>query len=130
MTAIEWIIGIILILLAAALVVLISLQQSKRHGLGNSIAGQGASESYLTRNKIAGREKTYQKLTLIIAIVFVVIVVALFIIYSASKNADETTSGTAQTSSVAETSSAADTSVEESVAESVAEPAESSVATE
>lgn len=92
MTTLEYIIGAILFVLAVALVVFISLQQSKRHGLGNSIAGQGASESYLTRNKIATKEKKWQKITLIMAIAFVVIVLALFIIY---------TSGNADTSSVA-----------------------------
>ena len=76
-TVLEYIIGAILLVLAVAIIVLISLQQSKRRGLGNSIAGNGASESYLTKNKIATNEKKHQKWTLVLFIVFVVLVLAL-----------------------------------------------------
>ena len=123
MTTLEIIIGVILIILAVALVVLISLQQSKRHGLGNSIAGQGASESYLSRNKIASNEMKLQRATIIVACVFVAIVLALFIIHNASSDADSTTS---QTESTAESAAESETEPEvesSEVVESSEEPA-------
>ena len=125
MSVIEYIIGGILLVLAITLVVLIGMQQGKRHGLGNSIAGQGASESYLAKNNIGNKDKSRQKLTLIIAIVFVVLVLVLFIIGSIEDSSESTTSTTVSTtseaskaeSSVAE-SSVAETSTEASVEES------------
>ncbi len=127
MTVLEYIIGGVLLVLAIALIALIGLQQSKRRGLGNSIAGQGASESYLAKNKIGGRDKSYQKLTLIIAIVFVVLILALYIIGSVDMtdgddNSSAATSTTSTTSTVSNTASTAESSVaESSVADASAE---------
>lgn len=116
MSVIEYIIGGILLVLAIALVAIIGMQQGKRGGLGNSIAGQGASESYLAKNNIGNKDKTRQKLTLVIAIAFVVLTLALFIIGSIEETPDSTTSTTSTTSTVSSTSEASKT--ESSVAES------------
>jgi len=124
-TAIEYIIGAIILILAVALIVLISIQQSKRHGLGNSIAGQGASESYLSRNKIASKQTKFQKWTLILAIVFVVCVVALFIIHSSGNKSDSDNTASATEVSSSE-SSAAETVSTEASAEGSAEVSEDS----
>lgn len=129
MEILEYIIGGLLLVLAIALVAIIGLQQSKRKsGLGNSIAGQGASESYLTRNKIASRESTYKKATLIIAIVFVVLVLALYIVGSIDPS-EESTSSVPDTSDIIVLSDA-ESSVAESAAESAAESVAESSATE
>ncbi|MBO5869892.1 MAG: preprotein translocase subunit SecG [Clostridia bacterium] len=129
----EYIIGSILIALAGLLIWLIGAQQGRRRGLGNSIAGQGASESYLAKNNIGGKDKKYQKWTLIVAIVFVVLVLALYIVGSIDNTDSEDVSSTVDTSSaVVETSSATESSeavsseaessaVESSVAESSAD---------
>ena len=126
MTTLEYIIGGLLLILAVALVWLIGAQQSKRRsGLSGSIAGQGASESYLSRNKIASRESSYKKITLIVAIVFVVLVLALYTIGSVDPK-DETSNATpsdivsAVESSVAASSTADSSTVDSSVAESSA----------
>ncbi len=87
---IKYIIGGLLLVLSVALVVVIGMQQSRRHGLGNSIAGSGASESYLTKNKIANKDKLHQKLTLGIAIAFVVLVLTLYVVGTIPENKDET----------------------------------------
>lgn len=127
MTVLEYIIGGILLVLAIALIALIGLQQGKRRGLGNSIAGQGASESYLAKNNIGGKDKSYQKITLIVAILFVVLTLALYIIGSIDTTETEDTSSAASASSTVEStastaeSSVAESSVAESVAESTAE---------
>ncbi len=127
MQPIEYVIGAILLLLAIGLIVLIGLQQSKRKsGLSNSIAGQGASESYLTRNKIASKESLYKKITLIVAIVFVVLVIALYIVGTIEPSDDTSSAATSSTatsstaaSSVETVSSEAASSVEASVESSV-----------
>ncbi len=91
-STLEYIIGGLLLVLAIALVWLIGAQQSKRKsGLSGSIAGNGASESYLSRNKIASKESSYKKITLVVAIAFVVLVLALYIIGSIDPKVDETT---------------------------------------
>jgi protein translocase SecG subunit len=100
----EYILGGILGVLAIVLIVLIGKQQGKRRGLGNSIAGQGASESYLMKNNIGGRNQSYQKWTLIVAIVFIVLVLALYIVGSiepdtTSTNNTGTTTNTTNTTS-------------------------------
>ena len=124
----EYIIGGILLVLAILLIVFVGKQQGKRHGLGNSIAGQGASESYLAKNNLGNKEKKYQKITLILAIIFVVLVLVLYIIGSVDPSEEGASSSTAATSSaaVSETSSTSQSSaaessaVESSVAESSA----------
>lgn len=119
MSVIEYIIGGILLALAIALVVLIGMQQGKRGGLGNSIAGQGASESYLAKNNIGNKDKSRQKLTLVIAILFVVLVLVLFIIGSVEETSDNTSSTASTTSTTSTVSTTSESSkTESSVAES------------
>lgn len=100
MSTLEYIIGGLLLILAVALVAVIGMQQSKRKsGLGNSIAGSGASETYLARNNIGNKTSIAKKLTVIFSIIFVVLVVMLYIIGSVDEAADtsSTTSGTSST---------------------------------
>jgi len=78
---IEYILGVLLLILAVALIVVIGIQQSKRKsGLSGSIAGNGASESYLARNKIASKDSLMKKITLVLVVLFVILVLALFIV--------------------------------------------------
>ncbi|MBR5279031.1 MAG: preprotein translocase subunit SecG [Clostridia bacterium] len=100
MSTLEYIIGGLLLILAVALVAVIGMQQSKRKsGLGNSIAGSGASETYLARNNIGNKTSIAKKLTVIFSIIFVVLVVMLYIVGSVDEAADtsSTTSGTSST---------------------------------
>lgn len=117
MSIIEYIIGGILLALGIVLIVLIGMQQGKRHGLGNSIAGQGASESYLAKNNIGGKEKSRQKITLIVAIIFVVLTLVLYI-YGSVETTSDNTSSTASTTSTTSTTSKTETSIEASKTES------------
>ena len=128
MTVLEYIIGGVLLVLAVALIWLIGLQQGKRRGLGSSIAGQGASESYLAKNGIGGKDKSYQKITLIVAIVFVVLILALYIVGSIdpSETSSDATSSTTSTTE----SSTADTSSEAASSEATSSEAESSAVEE
>ena len=113
MSTLEYIIGGLLLILAVALVAVIGMQQSKRKsGLGNSIAGSGASETYLARNNIGNKTSIAKKLTVIFSIIFVVLVVMLYIVGSVDEAADtsSTTSGTSSTVSGTTSGTTSDTS--------------------
>ncbi len=101
----EYILGGILGVLAIVLIVLIGKQQGKRRGLGNSIAGQGASESYLMKNNIGGKSQSYQKWTLIVAIVFIVLVLALYIVGSIEPETQTPSTNTGTTNTTSNTTS-------------------------
>lgn len=88
----EYVFGAILAVLAIVLIVLIGRQQGKRRGLGNSIAGQGASESYINKHKIGNKDKLLQKITVIVASVFVVLVIALYVVGTFEPKEEEATS--------------------------------------
>ncbi len=78
MVALEWIMGISLIVMAVFLVIAVLMQSGKDKRLSGSIAG--GSDTYYGQNKGKSRDKLVARLTLIIAIVFSVLVVAMYII--------------------------------------------------
>ena len=77
MTALEWILGIVIIVLAAILVVAVLFQSSKEKGLSGSIVG--GSDSFGTKSKKAKRDAQLNTLTTVLSIVFAVLAVALYI---------------------------------------------------
>ncbi len=79
MTALEIVIGIVLLVAALFLVVVIMLQDKAKRGLSGAIAG-GSSSSYLGKNGVPQKGKLLSRLTTIVAIVFVVIVVAAYLL--------------------------------------------------
>lgn len=106
MSTLEYIIGGLLLILAVALVAVIGMQQSKRKsGLGNSIAGSGASETYLARNNIGNKTSIAKKLTVIFSIIFVVLVVMLYIVGSVDEAADTSSTASGTSSTVSGTTS-------------------------
>ena len=72
-------IGIILLAAALFLIVAVLLQGGKDKGLSGTISG-GSSETYFGKNKGKDREKKLNTLTIIVAIVFVLIVLAVFVL--------------------------------------------------
>ena len=72
------IIGILLIVMAVFLVIAVLMQSSKDHRLGSSIAG--GAETFFGKAKGKSLDALFNKLTTIIAIVFVVLVVVLYVI--------------------------------------------------
>ena len=72
-------IGIILLAAALFLIVAVLLQSGKSQGLSGSISGGNGSETYFGKNKGKSREKKLNTLTIIVAVVFVLIVLAVFI---------------------------------------------------
>ena len=77
MTGLEITFGIILIVFALFLVVAVLLQSSKDGGMG---VISGAAESFLGKDRNSRLDKLLNKLTPIIAGVFAVIVLAMYLI--------------------------------------------------
>lgn len=72
------IIGILLIVMAVFLVVAVLMQSSKDHRLGSSIAG--GAETFFGKEKGKSMDALFNKLTTVIAVIFVVLVVVLYVI--------------------------------------------------
>ncbi len=77
MTPVEITLGIILVVFAAFLVIAVLLQSSKESGMG-VIAGAG--ESFLGKDRGSRLDKLLNKLTPIIAGIFAVLVLVLYLI--------------------------------------------------
>ncbi len=74
----EIVFGIILLVLAVALVALVLMQQGKDKKLSGAIAG--GSDTFYGKNKGADKDKKLSTLTAVVAFVFVVIVIAMYLI--------------------------------------------------
>ncbi len=78
MEALTIVLGIVLLVLAAALSVLVMMQNGKDKKLSGAIAG--GSDSFYGKNKSTDRSKVLSLATSIVAIVFVVLVFVMYII--------------------------------------------------
>lgn len=72
------IIGILLIIMAVFLVISVLMQSSKDHRLGGSIAG--GAETFFGKTKGKSMDAMFNKLTTIVAIIFVILVVILYVV--------------------------------------------------
>ena len=72
------VIGIILLVLAASLVALVLMQQGKDKKLSGAIAG--GSDTFYGKSKAASKDKILSTVTMIVSIVFVVLVVAMYVL--------------------------------------------------
>ena len=116
MTILQYIIGGLILALAVVLVFLVSKQQGKRKGLENVISGQTSSNSYLNKTEAAKKGKKFEKWTVICAIAFGVLVIALYTVTAISKNveANNKNNSSAATSSSATSSTVSNISVDTS----------------
>ena len=73
----ETVLGIVLLGLAAILVVLVLMQQGKDKKLSGEIAG--GSDSFYGKSKGAGKDKALSTITAVIAVIFVGIVIAMYL---------------------------------------------------
>ena len=74
MTALQYVLAIVIILLSVAITVLVMLQESKQEGLSGAIAG--AADSFFGKNKGRTLEARLAKITRYLAIVFFVLAFA------------------------------------------------------
>ena len=79
MVVLMFTLGAILLALAIALVILVLLQQGKDKKLSGAIAG--GSDTFYGKNKTADKDKVLSIVTGVIAVVFVGIVVAMYLIF-------------------------------------------------
>ena len=93
MNVFDYIIGGLLLLMAVFLVVAIMLQSGKGKGLSGTIAG-GSSDSYFGKNKGKTRDQVLSRLTTVVAIVFVVLVLLLYIFQGFEVGGDTSSTGT------------------------------------
>ena len=82
---IEWILGSLIIVLAAFLVVAVLLQSGKEKGLSGSIVG--GADTFGGKSKKAKKDALLNRLTTILAIVFAVLAVVLYIYIAANGHA-------------------------------------------
>ena len=80
MTTVEIVLGVILCVMAAVLVTCVLLQSGKEKSLSGTIAGAG--ESFFSKSKGKTREKMLSRITTLMAIVFVILVVVLYVVSS------------------------------------------------
>ena len=80
MGAIEIVFGILLLVMAVFLVIAVLLQSGKDKNLSGSIAG--GAETFFGKTKGSTWDKILSKLTTAVAIVFIVVVIAMYIIVS------------------------------------------------
>lgn len=92
MNVFDYIIGGLLLLMAVFLVVAIMLQSGKGKGLSGTIAG-GSSDSYFGKNKGKTRDQVLSRLTTVVAIVFVVLVLLLYIFQGFEVGGDTSSTG-------------------------------------
>ena len=72
MSALQIVLGIVLIVLAVSIIVLVMLQESHQQGLSGAISG-GSSESFFGKNKGRTDEAKKAFLTKVLAVVFMVL---------------------------------------------------------
>ena len=78
MTGIEIAIGIILLVLAVALIALVLMQQGKDKKLSGTITG--GSDTYYGKGKGRSLDKILARATTVVAILFSVLVVAMYVV--------------------------------------------------
>lgn len=76
MEALKVICTIIYLLVCAAIVVIVICQDSKSEGLSGAIAG-GSGSSYWSKNKGRSKEGILSKITIILAVVFILLSIVL-----------------------------------------------------
>jgi len=107
MNVLQYIIGSLILVLAVGLIVMIILQQGKRKGLENVIGGNSGGNSYLNKTEAAKKGKKFEKLTIVAAILFVVMVIGLYTVTAINKNIEaKNNSSDAETSQTADASTA------------------------
>ena len=118
MTPIMIVLCVLLLIAAVFLTIAILLQHGKSHNLSGTIAG--ASETFFGKTKGSTIDRKLSTLTTVVAIVFVVLVLAAFLLQgldtsttgSASTSADTTVSTTADTAAGTTADTTADTAAD------------------
>ena len=106
----EIVLGILLLVAAVFLVVSILMQDSKDHRLSGTIAG--GAETFFGKNKVSTMDKMLSKVTSIVAIVFCLVVIAMYIFQPNTDLSGIINSSNVDTSAVAGVDTSADTAAD------------------
>ena len=112
--------GIIVIAMSVFLIIAVLMQQGKQHGLSGAISG--AADTFFGKSKGSTISKKLSVLTSIVAIIFVVIVLAFYIVQTPNDEAD-----VPETTAAAQTTDAnpADSDALDSAADAVSDAVDS-----
>ncbi len=77
MEALKVICTIAYLLICVAIIVIVLMQDSKSEGLSSAIAGGAGSNSYWSKNKGRSKEGMLSKVTIILAVLFIVLSIVL-----------------------------------------------------
>ena len=75
----QYIIGAVIILVCVGLVFLVLMQESRSAGLSGAIAG--GADTFFGKGKSKSREKTFEKLTKILAVAFFVLTLGATVLF-------------------------------------------------
>lgn len=75
-----YIFGSAILVLASVIIVLISIQQGKSQGLGALAGGSDAADSYFSKNKNRSRDAVLNKVTIVLAVLIVLCVIAMNVV--------------------------------------------------
>jgi preprotein translocase subunit SecG len=78
MTPVEIVFGIVLCVLAVALITCVMLQSGKEKSLSGTIAGAG--ESFFSKSKGKSKDRMLSRVTTILSFVFAAVVVAMYVV--------------------------------------------------
>lgn len=78
MTPVEIVFGVILCVMAVALVTCVMLQSGKEKSLSGTIAGAG--ESFFSKSKGKSKDKILSRATTILSFVFAAVVIAMYVV--------------------------------------------------
>ena len=122
----EIVLGIFLLIAAVFLIVAVLMQDGKDHRLSGTIAG--GAETFFGKNKGSTIDKVLSKVTSIVAVVFCLIVVAMYIFQPTTDLSGIINSSSVDTSNVA--GSTDTTAAEDASADTTAEAADDTTAAE
>ncbi len=75
MAVTEIVLGIILIIMAVAVIVCVLMQSGKEKSISSTITG-GASDSFFSKGKAKSKDKVFSLVTTILTVIFAIFVVA------------------------------------------------------
>ena len=78
MTPVEIVFGIVLCVLAVALITCVMLQSGKEKSLSGTIAGAG--ESFFSKSKGKSKDRMLSRVTTILSFVFAAVVIAMYVV--------------------------------------------------
>ena len=121
------IVGVLLVISAIILVVAVLFQTGKDKSLSGAIAGGSSSDTFYGKNKGKSRDAILNKVTVVVAVVFAILVLVSFIMQDKtdlSSSFDETTVAETTSADTTTGGTTADTTVADTtVADTTAAPA-------